>query len=79
MANVCFCTHPGALHWFNTDRCVECRCPRFDPVESSVAAPQDPSTEVDEEQPPPQDLSDRPARQTQATGDEVDTDREVPE
>ena len=38
MTEICFCTHPIGLHWFNSDRCVDCRCPGYDPVESSVIA-----------------------------------------
>ena len=37
-ANLCFCTDPIGLHWFNSDRCIDCRCPGFSPVESSTAA-----------------------------------------
>lgn len=38
MTNICLCSHPMGLHWFNSDRCIDCRCPGFYAVEPLVVA-----------------------------------------
>ena len=36
--NICFCSHPVGLHWFNSERCIDCRCPGFSPIDSPIPA-----------------------------------------